>query len=64
MTFEAMIEQAMAMLRRHQRVTYRALRRQFNLDEASFADLKDAILYAYPQVVKEDGRGLVWTAPR
>ena len=61
MTFEELLEQAMAMVRRHKRVTYRALRRQFNLDETSFADLKDAILYAYPQVVEEDGRGLVWT---
>ena len=66
MTFEEMLEQALAMLRRHKRVTYRALRRQFNLDETYLADLKDAILYAYPQVVEEDGRGLVWTeaAPR
>ena len=66
MTFEELLDRAMAMLRRHKRVTYRALTRQFTLDETSFADLKDAILYAYPQVVEEDGRGLVWTeaAPR
>jgi hypothetical protein len=62
MTFEEMLEQAMAMLRRHKRVTYQVLRRQFNLDETSVADLKDAILYAYPQVLDEDDRGLVWTA--
>jgi hypothetical protein len=61
MTFEEFLDQAMAMLRRYKRVTYCALRRQFNLDETYFADLKDAILYAYPQVVEEDGRGLVWT---
>jgi predicted ATPase/class 3 adenylate cyclase len=61
MTFEEMLEQAMAMLRRHKRVTYQALRRQFDLDETSFADLTDAILYAYPQVVEEDGHGLAWT---
>src|SRR5262249_5278517 len=35
------------------------LTRQFALDEAYLADLKDALLYAYPQVV-DDGRGLVW----
>ncbi|HEY7494223.1 MAG TPA: hypothetical protein VIH59_24370 [Candidatus Tectomicrobia bacterium] len=29
MTFEELLDQAMAMLRRHKRVTYRALRRQF-----------------------------------
>jgi hypothetical protein len=66
MTFEELLDQALAMLRRQKRVTYRALRRQFNLDEPSLADLKDALFYAYPQVVEEDGRGLVWTdvAPR
>jgi class 3 adenylate cyclase len=66
MIFEEMLEQAMAMLRRHRRVTYGALKHQFNLDETYVADLKDAILYAYPQVVADDGRGLVWTdaAPR
>jgi hypothetical protein len=66
MTFEALLEQAMAMLRRHKRVTYCALRRQLDLDETYVADLKEAILYPYPQVVEEDGRGLVWTeaAPR
>jgi hypothetical protein len=46
MTFEELLAQAMAMLRRHKRVTYRTLGRQFNLSETSFADLKDAILYA------------------
>ena len=44
MTFEEMIEQTLAMLRRHKRLTYRALRRQFNLDETYLADLTDAIL--------------------
>jgi predicted ATPase len=66
MTFEELLDQAMGMLRRHKRVTYHTLRHQFNLDETSLADLKDAILYAYPQVVENDSRGLVWTdaAPR
>ena len=35
--------------------------RQFALDEADLEDLKEAILFAHPQVVDEAGRGLVWT---
>ena len=37
------------MLHEHGRVSYRALMRQFALDEAYLTDLKDALLYAYPR---------------
>src|SRR5712691_11523617 len=60
MTFEEILDQVLAMLQRRGRVSYRALTRQFALDEAYLEDLKDAILFAYPQVVDEAGRGLVW----
>jgi hypothetical protein len=60
-TFEQVVDQAIAMLQRRGRVTYHMLKRQFALDDASFADLKDAILYAYPRVVADEGGGLVWT---
>src|SRR5207245_6160458 len=60
MTFEELLDQVLAMLQRRGRVSYRALTRQFALDEAYLEDLKDAILFAYPQVVDEAGRGLVW----
>jgi TOMM system kinase/cyclase fusion protein len=59
MTFEEILDQAMAMLQRRGRVTYRTLQRQFDLDEGTLADLKDAICFAHPQVVEEE-RGLVW----
>jgi hypothetical protein len=61
MTFEEILDQAVAMLERRGRVTYRTLKRQFNLDDDAFEDLKDELLYAHPHVVDEDGRGLVWT---
>src|SRR6266851_584790 len=35
--------------------------RQFRLDDAYFEDVKTELLYAYPQVVDDQGRGLVWT---
>jgi len=60
MTFEEMLDQAMAMLQRHGRVTYPTLKLQFQLDEEHLEALKDAILYTYPQVHNDAGRGLVW----
>jgi hypothetical protein len=51
----------MAMLQRRGRVTYRTLQRQFQLDDAALDDLKDALLYAHPQICDDAGRGLVWT---
>ncbi len=61
MTFEAVLDQAIALLQRRGRVTYRTLQRQFQLDEDALNDLKDELLYANPQVRDDAGRGLVWT---
>ncbi len=61
MSFEEILEQALAILQRRGRVSYRALQRQFGLDDAYFEDVKTELLYAYPQVVDDQGRGLVWT---
>src|SRR5712692_9036379 len=61
MTFEEILDQAMAMLQRRGRLTYRTLQRQFQLDEDALNDLKDELLFAHPQVHDEVGRGLVWT---
>ena len=61
MTFEEVLDQAIVMLQRRGRVTYRTLQRQFQLDDAALDDLKDALLYAHPQIHDDAGRGLVWT---
>ena len=61
MTFEALLAQVLEVLQREERVSYRALQRQFDLDAPALADLKDALLFAEPRVVDEEGRGLVWT---
>ena len=61
MTFEEILDQAMAMLQRRGRITYRTLQRQFQLDEAALTDLRDELLYAHPEVYDDAGRGLVWT---
>ena len=61
MTFEEILDQAIAMLQRRGRITYRALQRQFQLEEEVLNDLKDELLYASPEVQDDAGRGLVWT---
>src|SRR5215470_8281391 len=61
MTFEEILDQAIAMLQRRGRVTYRTLRLQFQLDEEQLEALKDELLFAHPQVHDETERGLVWT---
>jgi hypothetical protein len=61
MTFEEILDQVIAMLQRRGRLTYGTLKRQFQLDDAVLDDLKEQLLYAYPQVVDDVGRGFVWT---
>jgi class 3 adenylate cyclase/tetratricopeptide (TPR) repeat protein len=61
MTFEEMLDQALAMLQRRGRVSYRALTLQFTLDDDQLEALTDELLYAHPQVVDDAGRGLIWT---
>jgi class 3 adenylate cyclase/predicted ATPase len=61
MTFEEILDEALDMLRHRGRVTYGALKRQFGLDDAYVADLKDALLYADSHIVDDAGRGLRWT---
>jgi class 3 adenylate cyclase len=61
MDFYAVLDQVLALLRQRGRVSYRALQRQFDLDDAYLTDLKDALTFAEPCVVDEEGRGLVWT---
>jgi class 3 adenylate cyclase len=58
----AVLDQVVALLRRRGRVTYNALKLQFNLDDAHLAVLKEKLLYAYSQVADDQGRGLIWTS--
>ena len=60
MTFEELLDQAIAMLQRRGRVTYGALKRQFNLDDAYLEDLKAEIIKGQRLAVDEDGEVLVW----
>jgi TOMM system kinase/cyclase fusion protein len=63
MDFYTLLDHVIELLRQRQRVTYRALQRQFDLDEETLNDLKDELLYAQQVARDEDGRVLVWTGP-
>jgi class 3 adenylate cyclase len=61
MTFEEILDQALALLQRRGRVTYRTLKRQFQLDEGALEDLKAEIITGQRLAVDENGEVLVWT---
>ena len=61
MTFEEILDQAIALLQRRGRLTYRALKRQFDLDEDYLEDLKTELIQGQRLAVDEDGAVLVWT---
>src|SRR5215471_3178231 len=60
MTFEEILEQAIATLRRRRRVSYRALKVQLDLSDDMLEAVKDELLYAQRVGRDEDGRVLVW----
>src|SRR5918999_1341843 len=60
MTFEEILDQAIAMLQRRGRLTYGALKRQFQLDDAYLEDLKAELIEGQRLAVDEEGRVLVW----
>jgi hypothetical protein len=61
MTFEEVLNQALAMLQRQGRVSYRALKRQCGLDDEYLEDLKAEIIEVHQLAVDQDGTMLVWT---
>jgi class 3 adenylate cyclase len=61
MTFEELLDQAIDLLQRRGRVTYRTLKRQFQLDDDVLEDLKEELIYGQRLAMDEDSRVLVWT---
>jgi class 3 adenylate cyclase/tetratricopeptide (TPR) repeat protein len=62
MTFEEILDQAIAMLQRRGRLTYGTLKRQFQLDDAALEDLKNELIEGQRLAVDERGNVLVWAA--
>jgi len=60
MDFYDVVGHVVELLQRQKRVSYRALKRQFSIDDDYIEDLKEELLYAHP-VVDDEGRGLIWT---
>src|SRR5262252_7430051 len=60
MTFEDILDQAIAMLQRRGRLTYSTLKRQFQLDDAALDDLKNELIEGQRLAVDERGNVLVW----
>jgi class 3 adenylate cyclase/predicted ATPase len=61
MDFYDVLDKVQDLLFQRGRVSYRALQRQFALDDADLEALKDELIYAKKLAVDEDGRVLVWT---
>ncbi|MEE8301720.1 MAG: hypothetical protein V3S24_04710, partial [Candidatus Tectomicrobia bacterium] len=61
MDFYEVLAQVIDLLQREQRVSYRALKRQFDLDNDYIEDLKDELIKAKRLAVDEDGAVLIWT---
>ena len=61
MTFKEVLAQVTDWLQQDKRLSYRALKRQFALDDDYLDDLKAELIKVRRVAVDEDGRVLVWT---
>ena len=61
MTFDEILAQVLELLHREGRVSYRALKRRFGLDDDYLEDLKDELIKAKQLARDEEGTVLVWT---
>ena len=61
MKFSELVKQASDFLHSAGRVSYRALKREFELTDDDIEDLKEELIYAKRLAVDEDQRVLVWT---
>ena len=64
MKFSEMVTQAVAWLQRERRVSYRALKREFALEDDALEDLKEELITVKKLAVDKDGKMLVWTGAR
>src|SRR5215831_12485224 len=61
MDFYAILDQVIALLKQRGRASYRALKLQFKLDDASLDVLKDELIKVHQLARDQDGEMLVWT---
>ncbi len=60
MKFSELVDQASKFLQQRERVSYRALKREFDLDDETLEDLKTELIDARRVARDEDGKVLVW----
>ncbi len=61
MTFREVLAQVIEWLQQDKRVSYRALKMQFDLDDEYLEVLKEELIDVQQVAVDRDGRMLVWT---
>ena len=61
MTFDKILSQVLELLQREGRVSYRALKLRFSINEEVVEGLKDELIDAKRLAVDEDNKVLVWT---
>jgi hypothetical protein len=61
MTFDEILAQVLELLQREKRLSYRALKVRFALDDDHLEALKDEIIEAKQLAVDDSGKVLVWT---
>src|SRR5713101_3627616 len=61
MTFDEVLDQVRELLQQRGRVTYRSLKRRFDLDDEYVEDLKGELIRAEGVAADEDGDVLIWT---
>jgi hypothetical protein len=60
MDFLEILDHVVDLLRRQGRLTYRTLKRQFNLDDKALEDLKIELIEGQPLAIDEQGTVLIW----
>jgi len=61
MTFDEVLAQIIDLLQREKRVSYRALKLRFDINDNYIEGIKDELIYAKKLAVDEENRVLVWT---
>jgi class 3 adenylate cyclase/tetratricopeptide (TPR) repeat protein len=61
MTFDELLSRVHDLLQHHGRLSYRALKRRFNLNDDDLEDLKAELIRAQRLAIDEEGEVLVWT---
>ena len=64
--FNEILNQAVTILQQHGRVSYRALKRQFDLDDPDLKDLTDELIEIHQVASDQDGKnaGIDWRIGR